>query len=217
VNPLPSHPSLALLPEGAVFLANSAILIVSDVHLGKSAAFRAKGLPIPEGDNARDFARLMDISKKHRAARLVIAGDLFHAPSGITPELEQALDDFLRDLAIPVTLVIGNHDRRISKLPPSLRRVPDLVLEENLRVIHDPTDATGEFLHISGHWHPLVKIPDGKRTSLRLPCFLLRENTLVLPAFGSFTGGATIDPNLGDRVFVTLRDQVIELPAALIS
>ena len=217
MKPLPSHPSLELLPEGAAFLTNSATLIVADVHLGKSAAFRAKGLPIPEGDNARDFARLLDLSKKLHAAQLVIAGDLFHAPSGITPELEQALDDFLRELAIPVTLVIGNHDLRIPGLPPSLRRVQDLVLEDHIRVIHDPAGATGEFLHLSGHWHPVVKIPDGKRTSLRLSCFLLRENTLVLPAFGSFTGGAIIDSTPRDRVFVALRDQVIELPAALIS
>jgi DNA ligase-associated metallophosphoesterase len=217
VKPLRSHPSLALLPEGAVFLTDSTTLVVADVHLGKSAAFRARGLPIPEGDNARDFARLLDLSKKHRAARLVIAGDLFHAPAGITPELKQALDDFLSDLAIPVTLVIGNHDRKISKLPPSLCRVADLVLEENIRVIHDPADAEGDCLHLSGHIHPVVKIPDGKRTSLRLPCFLLREKTLVLPAFGSFTGGAIIASTPRDRVFVALRDQVIELPAALIS
>lgn len=216
MNPLPSHPSLSLLPECAAFLTNSSTLVVADVHLGKSAAFRAKGLPIPEGDNARDFARLLDLSRKHHAAHLVIAGDLFHAPSGITPELESALHDFLRDLAIPVTLVLGNHDLKIPGLVPSLRRAHDLSLEENIRVIHDPADAMGEFLHISGHWHPVVKIPDGKRTSLRLPCFLLRENTLVLPAFGSFTGGAVIASTPADRVFVALRDQVIELPAALI-
>lgn len=217
MKPLPSHPSLELLPEGAVFLRNSATLVVADVHLGKAAAFRAKGLPIPEGDNARDFARLLDLSKKLHAAQLVIAGDLFHAPSGITPELEQALDDFLRELAIPVTLVIGNHDLRIPGLPPSLRRVQDLVLEDHIRVIHDPAHAAGDGPHLSGHWHPVVRIPDGKRTSLRLPCFLLRENTLVLPAFGSFTGGAIIHSTPRDRVFVALREQVIELPAALIS
>jgi DNA ligase-associated metallophosphoesterase len=217
VSPFPSHPSLSLLPEGAVFLTKSSTLIVADVHLGKSAAFRAKGLPIPEGDNARDFARLLELSRKHHAAHLVIAGDLFHAPSGITPELDYALNVFLHDLAIPVTLVIGNHDLRIPGLAPSLRRVNDLVLEENIRVIHDPAAAKGKFLQISGHLHPVVKIPDAKRTSLRLPCFLHRGNTLVLPAFGSFTGGAIIASTPGDRVFVALRDLVIELPAALIS
>lgn len=210
------HPLVTLLTEGAVILSDSSTLIVADVHLGKSAAFRAKGLPVPEGDNARDFRRMLDLAKKSAAAQLVIAGDLFHAPSGITPELESALDDFISQLGIPVTLVVGNHDVKIKRLPGALRCVPHLDLDGNCCVIHDPAHATGAHFHLAGHLHPVVKIPDGKRMSLRLPCFLLRENTLVLPAFGSFTGGAIIKPVAGDRIFVTLRDDVVELPPALL-
>lgn len=211
-----SNNSLTLLPEGAVFLSEISTLIVADIHLGKSAAFRARGLAVPEGDTARDFARLVELCKKYRATHLVIAGDLFHAPSGITPELEAALADFLTDISIPVTLVVGNHDRKLSKLPARLNPVSQIELGNDLCVVHDPADATGEALHLAGHWHPVVKIPDGKRTSLRLPCFLLRTNTLVLPAFGSFTGGAIMKPDPQDRIFVTLRETVIELPPALI-
>jgi DNA ligase-associated metallophosphoesterase len=210
-------PSLALLPEGAAFLTDSCILIVADVHLGKSAAFRAKGLPVPEGDSARDLGRLSDLAKKTKASHLVIAGDLFHSSTGITPELETALVRFMSGIGIPVTLVAGNHDIKIPRLPADLRCVPQLDIAETLRVIHDPTHAGGDRLHISGHWHPVVRIPDGKRTSLRLPCFLFRDNTLVLPAFGSFTGGAILDAKPDDRIFVALREQVVELPAALIS
>lgn len=182
-------PDLKLLPEGAAFLTDTATLIVADVHLGKSAAFRAHGLPVPEGDTARDLARLLVLAKKHAAAHLVIAGDLFHAPSGITPELQSALDEFLIDIGIPVTLVLGNHDLKLRTIHPQLNPVPHLDLGETVRVIHDSAHASGKRLHISGHLHPVVRIPDGRRTSLRLPCFLLRENTLVIPAFGSFTGG----------------------------
>lgn len=215
MSPVSAHPSLQLLPEGAVFLTSSATLVVADLHLGKAAAFRARGLPVPEGDNALDIGRLLELADKHRAARLVIAGDLFHAPAGITPELEAALRDFHEALKIPVTLVVGNHDVKLKRLPDHLHPLPGLDLEENLRVIHDPADATGDHLHLCGHLHPVVKIRDGKRTSLRLPCFLLRRNTLVLPSFGSFTGGAIIHPAPGDRIFVALRDKVVELPEAL--
>jgi len=216
MNPFPENPAIMLLSEGAAFLSDTSTLVVADVHLGKSAAFRAKGLPVPEGDNARDLARLLGLAKKSAAEHLVIAGDLFHAPSGITPELETALADFISELGIPVTLVAGNHDVKIKQLPPQLRSVPYLELEGNCRVIHDPAHAGGSHLHLSGHWHPVVKIPDGKRTSLRLPCFLLRENTLVLPAFGSFTGGAIVVPVAGDRIFVALRENVVELPPELV-
>lgn len=215
--PFSLHPSLRLLPEGALWIGHENLLVVADVHLGKSAAFRARGLPIPEGDTARDFGRLLKLARKYRAERLVIAGDLFHAPSGIDPELSLKLADFLAELSIPLTLVAGNHDAKIRRLPAGLTSLPHLDLGENLRIIHDPADATGERLHISGHWHPVVRIPDGRRTSLRLPCFLYRNHTLVLPAFGSFTGGAILSREAEDRVFVSLRDQVVELPAGLIS
>lgn len=214
--PFQLTPSLALLPEGAAFLTDSSTLIVADIHLGKSAAFRAKGLPVPEGDNARDLGRLLDLAKKSNAAQLVIAGDLFHSPTGMTPELAVALADFMHRLGIPVILVAGNHDTKVAQLPTQLQSVPHLYIRENFCVVHDPAHARGDQLHISGHWHPVVKIPDGKRTSLRLPCFVFRNNTLILPAFGSFTGGAILDPQPQDRVFVALREQVVELPPALI-
>jgi DNA ligase-associated metallophosphoesterase len=216
MNLFSENPRISLLPEGAVFLSDISTLVVADVHLGKSAAFRAKGLPVPEGDNARDLARLLALAANSAAAHLVIAGDLFHAPSGVTPELETALRDFVSEIGIPVTLVVGNHDVKIKRLPSPLHYVPHLDLEGNCRVIHDPAHALGGHIHLSGHWHPVVRIPDGKRTSLRLPCFLLRENTLVLPAFGSFTGGAIISPMAGDRIFVALRENVVELPPALV-
>lgn len=217
MSPFHEYPHIQLLPEGAVFLTDSASLIVADIHLGKSAAFRAKGLPVPEGDNARDLGRLFDLAGKSKASQLVIAGDLFHCSTGITPDLEIALADFMARLGIPVILVAGNHDVKIPQLPAGLSNCPFLDLGENLRVIHDPAHALGERLHLSGHWHPVVRIPDGKRTSLRLPCFLFRNHTLVLPAFGSFTGGAILEHAPDDRVFVALREKVVELPAALIS
>jgi DNA ligase-associated metallophosphoesterase len=205
---------LVLSPDGAVFLTKTSTLVAADVHLGKSAAFRAHGLPIPEGDTARDLSRLIELARLHGAAELVIAGDLFHGPSGITPEIEDELLRFTEVLQIPLHLVGGNHDARIKRLPGGIVSVP-LFDRGGIRIIHDPADAGPEGMHLAGHWHPIAKIPDGKRTSLRMPCFLLRRNTLVVPAFGSFTGGAVVRPESGDRIFVTLRENVVEVPPDL--
>jgi len=203
------------LPEGVVFLPDHGALIVADVHLGKSATFRAKGLPVPEGDTHRDLARLLALLAETGARRLIVAGDLFHAPSGITPEIEREIATFLQRLEIPFHLVCGNHDAKIRRLPCSIDSQAFLQME-NIRIIHDPRDASGESLHLAGHWHPMVKIPDGRRTSLRLPCFLLRGTTLVLPSFGSFTGGAVIPLHPDDRIFVPMRNKVVELPRELV-
>jgi hypothetical protein len=63
---------------------------------------------------------------------------------------------------------------------------------------------------------PVARIADCKRTSLRLPCFLLRGAVLVAPSFGTFTGGAIIAREKGDRVFVAPGDRVIEVPEELL-
>jgi uncharacterized protein len=215
LQPFLESPNVLLLTEGGVLLTDSSALVVADVHLGKSAAFRARGLPVPEGDNARDFLRLTAMVRKYDARHLIIAGDLFHAPSSITPELELALKQFLAEIAIPVTLVVGNHDAKISRLPRALTCVSRLDLA-GISILHDPAHRTSEHLHLAGHWHPVVKISEGNRTSLRLPCFLFRQDVLVLPAFGSFTGGEVLKPMPEDRIFVTLREAVVEIPSALI-
>ena len=214
MTPLPDKPALRLLAEGAVWLEDFHTLVVADVHLGKADAFRVRGLPVPEGDNARDLDRLSALCEKHAARQLVVAGDFFHSPSGMSAGLERMLGDFLTSLQTPVLLVIGNHDAGLVKLPSALQTCAVHEIS-GIRIIHDPADAVPGILNLAGHWHPVVRIPDGRRTSLRLPCFLLRGDLLVLPSFGSFTGGAVTDKLPGDRHFVTLRDQVIELPPDL--
>lgn len=208
--------SLTLLPEAAVWHAPSRTLIVSDVHLGKSAAFRAHGVPVPDGDDAHDLASLARLVARESPSRLVIAGDLFHAPSGITPELRNLLGDFLTEINIPLVLTIGNHDAKIPTLPPGITAVPHFDLPgQGPRVIHDPADVTPGLFHIAGHLHPVVRIRDGRLTSLRLPCFWRTANQLVLPSFGTFTGGAIIQPTKDDAVFAAMRGKIVEIPPAL--
>lgn len=208
------HP-LLLSAEGAVFLTETSTLIAADLHLGKSAVFRANGLPVPEGDTLRDLQRLEQLAAQHQAAEIVIAGDLFHGASGIVPEITGELAAFIGRIGIPFLLTGGNHDAKISTLPCGLVSEP-FIDRAGIRILHDPADVSDSgALHLAGHWHPVAKIRDGKRTTLRLPCFLLRENLLVLPSFGSFTGGAVIPEQQGDRVFVALRDRVVELPEEL--
>lgn len=210
---------LTLLPEAAVWHVPTRTLVVADVHLGKAAAFRAGGIPVPEGDDAHDLDRLAALVSKHHAARLVIAGDLFHAPAGITPALETRLAEFLTDIAVPLVLATGNHDKKLRGLPANLAAAPHIDLAPGgPRVVHDPADAEDpDVFHLAGHLHPVVRIRDGRRTSLRLPCFWQHKNRLILPAFGSFTGGSVVTPGRGDRIFTALRDQIVEIPAHAIS
>jgi uncharacterized protein len=206
---------LTLLPECAVWHAPSRTLVVADVHLGKAAAFRVGGIAVPDGDDAGDLTKLSALAAKYDAVRLVVAGDLFHAPSGICPGLLELLSGFLREIAVPVVLTIGNHDAKLRTLPDGIAALPWLDLaDDGPRVVHDPADAGSGRFHIAGHLHPVIRLRDGRRTALRLPCFWQRRDLLVLPAFGAFTGGSIIKPATGDRVHAMVRDRVVEIPAS---
>lgn len=206
--------TIALLCNGAVLLSDGT-LVVADLHLGKATAFQAQGLAIPEGDSEADLKRLKALCTWHEATRLVINGDLFHSPAGLTAEIEQLLETFINDMKIPVELTLGNHERKIPRIPPGLSP-EESASYAGFHIVHDPADAPKGVPSVTAHWHPVVRIADGKRTSLRLPCFIIRKNMVILPSFGSFTGGQVIEPEKDDRFFVFPGEDVVEVPKELI-
>lgn len=210
------HDQTAVLLSSAALLFEELgrTLVIADVHLGKSAAFRARGLAVPEGDTRRDLERIRSLVIGQRVGHLVIAGDLFHSRAGTTPEIIAQVDRWLAELPCPATLVVGNHDAKLAQLPDRIATVPRLRLAE-VRVVHDPTKAEAGPFTVGGHLHPVIRVADGRRSSLRLPCFHLSANRLVLPAFGSFTGGHRVKPTKDERIFVFPGHEVIEIPPPL--
>ena len=57
---------------------------------------------------------------------------------------------------------------------------------------HDLPKKQQERYVLSGHIHPGVKIKGKARQIITLPCFYFGQTNAVLPAFGKFTGKATI-------------------------
>jgi DNA ligase-associated metallophosphoesterase len=213
---------IVLLPGRAALVPTSATLLVADLHLGKAAAFRKAGIPVPEGSAQRDLARLADLVVRHAARRVLVLGDLFHARSGCT---EQVRAEFAATRArltgTDVVLVLGNHDRPLGPLPATLgidAIVPTLD-EPPFHFVHEP--ATGlapagrDVFTVGGHLHPTVSIrsPSGDRIADR--CFVAEPATLVLPAFGSFTGGHRITATGDTRVWIARDDGVAEVTRLL--
>jgi DNA ligase-associated metallophosphoesterase len=209
---------VVLLPGRAAFLPATRTLLVADLHLGKAATFRKAGLAVPEGSAQADLGRLVRLVHETRAARLLILGDLFHARSGCTPpvlaEFAAARSRFAGTF---VGLVIGNHDRALGRVPPELGidsclRTLD---EPPFHFVHDPatglTEPDRTAFTVAGHLHPRLAIagPGGERLAER--CFVAEEHLLLLPAFGSFTGGHRIDPAPARRLWVARDDGVVEV------
>jgi DNA ligase-associated metallophosphoesterase len=210
--------AVRLLPERALYWPRAATLVVADLHWGKGATFRAAGIPIPMGSTSDDLARLDAALLRTSADRLVVLGDLFHARAGRIATRTLAELRQWRGLrpGLEIMLVRGNHDRHAGDPPDDLRincvNGPAFVPPFTLR--HEPA-ASPDGYTLAGHLHPGLVLCGRAFQRERLPCFLLGEHVALLPAFGSFTGLAIVEPGPGDRAFVVGADEVFAVgPAA---
>jgi DNA ligase-associated metallophosphoesterase len=211
--------TLWLLPERALWWPDGRTLFVADVHLGKAAAFRAHGLPVPRGTTADDLHRLSALLQRTQAQRLVVLGDWLHARSGHTPGLQQTLRAWrAQHPALLCVLVGGNHDRHAGALPDDLGWT---VVEEPWPLgpwvcRHAPPPAVaadGADAHrpvaLYGHVHPVCALRGPGRERLRLPCYVVSDRAVGLPAFGSFTGGHAVPPGPRYRRAALVPDRVV--------
>ncbi|MFN8390146.1 MAG: ligase-associated DNA damage response endonuclease PdeM [Bdellovibrionota bacterium] len=199
--------TVELLPERAVYWPRRRILFVADLHLGKAAAFRSAGVPIPHGTTAADLGRLTELVSKCGPERLIILGDFLHARDGRVEKTFAEVGDWrAAHSALGITLVRGNHDVHAGDPPDgwSIQVVDEpYPLEPFVCAHHDvPSD---DYFVLQGHIHPKVHIGRRKERGKRFPCFVLDASRLVLPAFGTFTGGVDI-PSTAKRARFAIAD-----------
>lgn len=209
---------IVLVGDRALYLPARKTIVVSDVHLGKSASFRKRNFFAPSGMHTRDIERLERLINLFEAERLFVLGDLVHAQDGINKEVIEEFTRFRERLGhCRISLVLGNHDRKV-KLPPAwqLEIIKESVLEDGIVFCHEPveddTRKKSKIFSICGHIHPAAVLYGAARQRERLPCFWWSSSLaqMVLPAFGVFTGMYSITPSKGDRVFVLADGTVVE-------
>lgn len=203
-----------LLTERALHWPRGHTLFVADLHLGKAAAFRAGGIPIPRGATATDLARLALLIERTRPARLVILGDFLHAAAGRVAALDLAFRRWRSaHSALTIILVRGNHDANAGDPPPAwgVSAVADPHLLAPFVLCHEPLTPRSGYA-LCGHVHPGVRITAGTRESVRLPCFVIGERRALLPAFGRLTGLALVPCAAGDTRVAVAGARLFVLP-----
>lgn len=207
---------LRLLPEGAVWWAAEQLLFLTDLHLGKTALFQQAGLPLPHGPDAETVQRLARLVRDYSARSIVILGDVFHAHSNCTQQAVQLLTACHAQL-LPVEWIIipGNHDRKV----PWQQWLPwATILPEGSQLgpwqlfHHPPVDEAGASLRLCGHLHPGISLGQARMSKMKAKCFWLRQGTLVLPAFGAFTGMDPITREEGDAAWIISPEGISALP-----
>ncbi len=203
---------LRLLPDRAAWWRSEHLLLIADPHFGKADVFRRAGVPVPDAATTADLARLSRLLDDTAAARLIILGDFFHDTPAEGEVFLATLRKWRdRHRSVSVTLVPGNHDRRVETYAAAIDMAmtgPSIEVA-GVTLIHHPPEAP-ETPTIAGHVHPGARLVDFDGTSARVPCFAATQRLLLLPAFGKFTGTKVIDRTADTRLFAVAANRVVE-------
>ncbi|MCQ8895259.1 ligase-associated DNA damage response endonuclease PdeM [Limnobacter humi] len=190
----------------SVYVPAYQALLVADVHLGKAATFRSLGVPVPAGTTSGNLQNLSEAVAQFNPQHVYILGDLFHAKAALNPALLAEFQQWRSAHAtLELHLIVGNHDSKAG-MPPAMLNI-QLHAEPHalggFALCHHPQAAAGSF-SIAGHVHPVCRIQGKGRDTARLPCFVQTANSLLMPAFGEFTGGHVVQVTPGQQLVVVV-------------
>lgn len=178
---------LRALPSGALHIPDGEALCVSDLHLGKSdrIARRGGGL-LPPYEARETLARLEADILATNARQVICLGDSFDDPAA-----QDSLGDEERLWLARLQAgrrwiwIEGNHDPGPVELGGS--HMSELWLGGLIFRHIAVAGAVGE---VSGHYHPKHRLGGTARAA-----FLYDKSRLILPAYGTYTGGlSSSDP-----------------------
>ena len=201
--------TLRLLPEKGALWSQQNTLLVADLHLGKAETFQASGVAVPSGHHDQDLECLRQLCQKAQPKSLAILGDLFHARAGLNESLINTIAEAFKKLELDILWIAGNHDRHLHNLAETLGvRLEHQLLIDGLLLTHKPVQENVP--NVCGHLHPRARLWMQKE-KIDLPCFVLEESTLILPAFSSFTAGTQMKKRASRGLYACVETKVLEL------
>jgi len=173
--------TLHLLPSGGLAWPARKTLAVSDLHLGKSERLaRRGGTLLPPYETQATLEKLDRDLEASQAETVICLGDSFDdlaAADGIDESARLWLARLMAGRHW--TWITGNHDPGPIEIGGTHRAELKLT-PFTFRHIADPNEKS----EISGHYHPKARLAGQSK-----PCFLADADRLILPAYGTYTGG----------------------------
>ncbi|MDA5558802.1 ligase-associated DNA damage response endonuclease PdeM [Shimia sp. MMG029] len=184
--------TLTALASGALWWQAQKLVVVSDLHLGKSERVRRRGGPsMPPYETRDTLLRLEHVLEETQPATVVCLGDSFDDAEAAKslPEAERLWIARLQ-AGRRWIWIEGNHD------PGPIDMGGEHLAELHLSpLIFRHIAQTGENGEISGHYHPKVALQTRLRKISRA-AFLFDRDRIILPAFGTYTGGLRSDADV---------------------
>jgi DNA ligase-associated metallophosphoesterase len=172
--------------SGALYWRSQQALLIADLHLEKASWFAAGGQFLPPYDSHATLTALEREVERTGAERIFCLGDSFHDRFGCD-RLPGEARELLTQLTATHewTWIVGNHDPSFADhcgggIVDEVELGPIILRHEAVA-----SDARPE---ISGHFHPKLRVNlNGRHISRR--CFVVSATKIIMPAFGSLTGG----------------------------
>lgn len=201
--------AFTLTNQRALFWKREKALILSDLHIGKTAHFRKNGIALANQIMKNDLERLSILIEYFHPEKFIVVGDLLHA--GDNSDVDEFCSWRNQYPDLQFNLVEGNHDRISKKLEAKLclnSRTEKLELDGFI-FVHD-FEKKQEKFQITGHIHPGFVINSSVK-NIKLPCFAVSENQLLLPAFSEFTGLDTKNLPKKGRFYIFTDAEIYEV------
>jgi len=204
--------------DGALFWPRENALLVADLHLEKASWFARLGQFLPPYDSHATLTALAREVERTGASRLFCLGDSFHDQFGCDRLAGNARDVLIELTSrLDWTWIVGNHDPGFTDHCGG--RIQDEVELAGIVLRHEAqrSDPRPE---MSGHYHPKLRVHlKGRQVSRR--CFVVSPTKIILPAFGSLTGGLDayhpeILRSVGNQAaaLVPVSDRLLRFPLA---
>ena len=207
---------LQFFANGSLYLPEYRLLIISDLHLEKGAALDST-IPLPTFDTRDTLQRVSNALNQTAATDCILLGDSFHTDE-VAWRLPAAERKQLQELSQTCNLhwVEGNHDPNLPYHIPGHHCAEMAVGPIEFR--HMPLKNHNPQHEIIGHFHPKARLKL-RAKYVTGKCFLLTESRLLMPAFGSYTGGLNIKESMisdimpnAQQVFFCHQQKIYQLP-----
>ncbi|MFC7018929.1 MULTISPECIES: metallophosphoesterase [Haloarcula] len=209
VEPLPDVPAATVEADG------ERLLVVADYHAGIEAGLRYEGVELASAAEDRR-RRLTGLVDRTAPDRVVVLGDLGYAIGDPFAEERAELTALFDALAVPVTLVKGNHDGDLEGVLDVIGADVTMAPAHGVRLgdvgfVHGHTwpspDVLAADVVCMGHEHPVVRLEDEvggvrkERAWLRGPLGQdpfdapvgADVDLVVFPAFNDRSGGIWVN------------------------
>lgn len=208
-----SGEEMRLVEGRALFWPREQTLLVADLHLEKASFYARGGQMLPPYDSRATLERLALAIRRTAARRVIALGDNFHDDEGVE-RLEPHAAGMLAALtrAFEWVWITGNHDSRTGAIAGG--ETAEEFRLGGIMLRHKAAPGRNE-PEISGHFHPKLTV-QAKGRRIARPCAVLSasetgRSRIILPAFGSLTGGM----NAGDPAILSAMQPADAIDAVL--